>query len=60
MKLSNALTNNQSNLNVNLNLKEDKSLKGQPNGYASLDNNGKIPADQLTGTGSSSKSFFFS
>lgn len=30
-----------------LNLKEDKANKGQPNGYASLDNTGVIPVSQL-------------
>jgi hypothetical protein len=30
-----------------LDLKEDKSNKGQPNGYAGLDSNGKVPTTQL-------------
>jgi hypothetical protein len=60
MKLSETLSNQHSNLNINLNLKEDKSNKGQPNGYASLDQYGKVLSSQLNVSASSAKSFFFS
>lgn len=37
----------QNNLEYLLSLKEDKVNKGNPNGYASLDTNGKVPESQL-------------
>lgn len=40
------LMSNQTDLQNQLNLKEDKSNKGAANGYASLDSSGRVPSSQ--------------
>ena len=44
------------NLQTNLDAKEDKSAKGAVNGYASLDSSGKVPAAQLPAGGGGASS----
>jgi hypothetical protein len=45
--LSTRVTNNANNISTLSTTKEDKSNKGEVNGYASLDSNGKVPVSQI-------------